>query len=333
LNLMCPCLQSYILKAPDQFLAGTANFGEGPIPFMDLIVSIAAKTVTNDRAAESECRFALSLFMSVLHNCPGKIDAYLPLINDVTLGKLGQQINVESSLTRTSIYQVIASALYYNPVLELAELEKRGVTVQVLSKWLQDIDKVDRWLPRKLSILGLASILTIPSTQLPLTVVSAIPQIIERAVLLSLKLKEDVEKGTNKRKESIEDDNPFVEDVSDADQGFGEDQDVTNEVDEAYRKALSGTNDIDDNLSRFLLGDWDNEGDDIDEDYTSPVVLVEELMLLNDTLKMAFQREPEFYQQVQGAVSPETLLACQTLFSTAAAVRNQQVTQQASQQS
>jgi importin-7 len=362
LNLMCPCLQSYILKAPDVFLAGTTdllptNETGSPttatrVPFMDLIISIAAKTVTNDRASESECRYALSLFMCVLHNCPGKIDAYIPLINDISLGKLGQQINMEASLTRVSIYQVLASALYYNPHFELLELEKRGVTSQVFSKWLQDVETLDRPLPRKLSVLGFASILTLPTSQMPPSVVSSIPQLVEVTVKLALKLKDDAEKASapdaggasndnNNRETADEEDNAAFE-GDDLDEGFSEDQDVTNEIDEAYRKALSGTADFDENLSKFLMGDWDEDGDDVDDEYTSPLDHVNELLTLDETLRMAFSREPAFFQQVQSVMSPEGVASCQNLVSSAELVRSQvvaaaqqqlQVTQQASQQS
>ena len=32
--------------------------------------------------------------MGLLHNCTGKIDMYIPIINEISLGKLGQQVNV-----------------------------------------------------------------------------------------------------------------------------------------------------------------------------------------------------------------------------------------------
>lgn len=332
LNMMVPCLQSYITKSPDVFLAGTAQMPEGVIPYIDLVVSMVAKTVTNDRSSESECRYALSLFMSIMHNCPGKVDAYIPFINEIALGKLGQQVNDDVPLTRISIYQVLGSALYYHPQLELMELEKRGVTQQVFSKWMADAEDMDRWLPRKLTVLGLASILQIPTSQLPTSIAGAVPQLIDTVVRMALALKAELEKGETGANEGIDEEAVIDLDIGDLDQGFGEDQDVTNEVDEAYRKALSGASNWEEDISKFLLGDWDEDADEVDEDYTSPIDAVEELILLNDILKSAFQREPEVYQQIQGALPAETVAACQKLFATADAMRAQ-AAQQASQQS
>lgn len=335
LNMMVPCLQSYIGKDPSMFLIGRAKLPEGDIPYVDLVISMVAKTLTNDRASESECRHALSLLMCVLHNCPGKIDGYLSFINDIVLGKLGQQVNSEVPLTRISIYQVLGSALYYQPQLELMELEKRGVTQQVFGKWMADAERMDRFLPRKLTVLGLASLLAIPTASLPPSIASSLPPLIHTVVKMSLALKADAEKGDTAVASDIDDDNigpNKADDSVNLDQGFGEDEDVKNEVDEAYRRALQGVNNWEDDMAKFLLGDWDEDGEDVDEDYVSPIDQVEQLVFLSDALKLAFQREPEAYQQVQSLLPPESLVACQQLFTAADVLRAQQtaVQQQAS---
>jgi len=331
LNMMVPCLQSYIGKGPQMFLTGHAALPEGNIPYTDLVVSMVAKTLTNERASESECRHALSLFMCILHNCQGQVDRYIPFMNDVTLGKLGQQIKAEVPLTRISIYQVLGSALYYNPQLELVELEKRGVTQQVFSQWMIDAEKMDRWLPRKLTVLGLASILTLPTNVLPQPIANSLPPLIHTVVKMSLALKEESEKGETAATDGVVERGKDEEAV-DLDKGFAEDEDVKNEVDEAYRKALQGVSNWEDDMAKFLLGDWDEDAEDVDEDYVSPIDQVDELVLLSDTLKHAFQREPEAYQAVQSALPPESVTACQQLFTTADAMRAQ-AAQQASQQS
>ena len=317
LNMMVPCLQSYIAKAPNVFLSGKAQLPEGLIPYIDLMISMVAKTVTNDRASESECRYALSLFMSILHNCPGKIDMYIPIINEISLGKLGQQVNAEIPLTRVSVYQVLGSALYYNPQLELVELEKRGVTQQVFAKWTKDAEGMDRWLPRKLTVLGLSAILTIPASALPPSIASAVPQLIDSVVRMALKLKEDAEKGeTEAEGDGIAEDMQPHDDVGDLDQGFGEDEDVTNEVDESYRKALQGVSNWDDDMAKFLLGgDWDEDREDVDEDFTSPLDRVDELLFLSDTLTAAFQREPEVRLRVYAFLIEVVILTRSLLFA------------------
>ena len=331
LNMMVPCLQSYIAKGPEFFLSGSAQLPEGNIPYIDLVSNMVAKTVSNDRASEAECRYALSMFMCILHNCPHKVDGYLPFINDVALGKLGQQVNLDAPTTRISVYQVIGSALYYNPQLEIIELEKRGVTQQVFLKWIADSEKIERWLPRKLTVLGFTSILNIPMSSLPASISSLIPHILHTVSKMALALKEDAEKGETSANDGIEEE-PEDDNIGDLEQGFDEDEDVRNEVDETYRKALSGVTNWDSDMHEFLHGDWEEDGEDVDEDYTSPIDKIDELIYLNDTLIVAFQREPETYTLVQQNLPPESLTNCQKLFATAKAMRAQ-AAQQASQQS
>jgi importin-7 len=331
INMMVPCLQSYITKGPDVFLQGVAMLPEGSIPYITLISTMVAKTLSNDRASESECRYALSLVMSILHNCPGQVDGFLPFINDIVLGKLGQQVNTEIPTTRISIYQVLGSALYYNPQLQIMELESKGVTQQVFLKWFEDIEKVDRYLPQKLTVLGFTAMFTIPAAAMPPSIVGILPQILHVAVRTTIKLKEDVEKGQTPSNTDF-DEELHPDFGGDVDGGFNEDEDVKNDVDEAYKKALTGITNFDDDMAHFLLGDWDDDGEDPDEDYSSPIDPIDEMTFLGDLLRRAFEREPESYQQVQAALPPETVASLQRIVAHAESVRAQ-AAQQGSQQS
>lgn len=329
LSLMVPPMQSFICKDPKTFLQGSTNLTDGPVTYIDLVFSMVAKTVTNDRASESECRQSLGLFLSVLHSCPGFIDNYIPVVNEVVLGKLGQQINEEVSTTRVAIYQVLGSALYYNPALELAQLESRGVTQQVFSKWMKDAESMEKWLPRRLTVLGLTAILSLPTSSLPASVAGAVPQLIIACVNMTIKLKEESEK--NQAEETQEEDgweDAEDEEVDDEDEdvdGFDENQDVTNEMDQAYKKALNGVSGWHDDMAKFLLGDYADDEDDGDDDFTSPLDSVDEMVYLNDTLQACFAREPEVYGQIQTALPPEVVANCQRISAAADAARAQKV--------
>lgn len=338
LNMMVPCLQSYISKSPQVFLTGSGQLPEGPIPYVELIISMVSKTLTNERASEMECRFAMSLFMSILHNCIGKVDSYLPFFNELALGKLGQQISAAQALTRISVYQVLGSALYYNPQLELVELERRAVTGQVFSKWLQDIERMEKWLPRKMTVLGITSIFKLPTHTLPQSIVAILPQLLYTVVRVATAMKEESEKKPRDGDEHALDEDladgaaPISDDdVGDLDQGFGEDEDVKNEADEAYRKAMLGSSGWDDDMAKFLMGDWDEDAEDVDEEYESPLDAIDEVIFVNDVLKNAFHSEPTAYQQIQNALPPQYVHEVQRLFLVADNIRaqaSQQVTQE-----
>jgi hypothetical protein len=84
--------------------------------------------------------------------------------------------------------------------------------------------------------------------------------------------------------------------------GFGEDEDVTSEVDESYQKVLQGVTSWDDDTAKFLLGgDWDEIRDDVDKDFTSPLDGVNGLLYLSNTLlNAAFQQGLEVSAGVRG---------------------------------
>jgi len=189
LNIVIGPIDNFIGKAPEKFVQGTTTLPDGRIVrFIDIVFMIVATTLSaEDKATESDIRFALSLFMSVLHNCKGLVDSFLVPINDLCLSKLGRVIQSDIPLTRISIFQVIASALYYNPELELNDLERRGVTHEVFMQWMKDLDHMDQWLPRKLTVLGLTSILQIPVMSLPQTISHGIPQLITATAKVSCK--------------------------------------------------------------------------------------------------------------------------------------------------
>jgi hypothetical protein len=327
LNLMVPPLQSFIAKDPQSFLQGSAVLPDGTVSYVDLVFSIVAKTVTNDRSSESECRQALGLFLSILHSCPGLVDAYIPMVNDIVLGKLGQQVNAENASTRIAIYQVLGSALYYNAALELAELEKRGVTQQVFATWITDAEAhmKDKYLPRKLTVLGLSSLLKIPPTSMPSSISASIPSLIAQVVFMCIQLKEDAEitareDADAERGEDV--DAAFdAQGEDDAHEGFGEDEDVTNEMDEAYKKALNGVSGWGDDMAQFLMGDFDEDGDDGDDDFISPLDSVDELLFLSDTMTTAFALSPDFYQQIQQAMPPGSFEAMQRIFAVSNSMR------------
>lgn len=321
LCLMTPPLNNFIAKDPQHFLTGKGEVPDvGPMSYVEMIFNIVAKAVQEDRTSESEARKSLSLYMSVLHNCTGQVDNYLPIINEVVMKKLGQQVNSEVPLTRHVIFQVLGSALYYNPQLELAEMEKRGVTQQVFSQWEKDMPDMDKWLSKKMTVLGFSSILRIPAASLPQSIVPLLPSIVTTVVKVAQDMKEDAEKGgTEDNDGAIE-----AEDGGDDEwEGFDESEDVTNVHDEAYISALNkltATGDV----SQFLLGGdgWDDDFDD-DDDYHSPIDNVDELHFMADVVKEAFQREPEIYQQVQAALPQETVAVFQQLMAAADARRSQ----------
>lgn len=314
LNLMVPPLENFIGKDPVAFASKNAVIDGKTVSYIDLIFSIVTKTIGEDRTSESEVRNALSLYMSLLLNCRGMLDAYLSALNDQILAKLAREAASESNLTRIQLFVVLASAIVYNPQAELLELENRNLTQQIILQWCKDVQETDRWLPRKVTVVAFGHILQLPTSSLPSTLQPLIPQIITVMTNLTNAIEEDAKKDENEEGDFDADDAYNVEDEDF--EGYGEDQDVHHVEDDEYLDALKGFNGHDD-IARFLVGDsWFGDDDD-DDDFISPLDDVETLSFYRDCLRSAYEREPAFYQQIQTLLAPETLAMCQNLFSMA----------------
>jgi hypothetical protein len=71
------------------------------------------------------------------------------------------------------------------------------------------------------------------------------------------------------------------------------------------------------------LGDgWDGLDEDDDEEFHSPLDNVDEMNFVNDILKEAYKREPDVYQQIQGALPAETVSSCKQIFASVDSQRN-----------
>lgn len=101
---------------------------------------------------------------------------------------------------RISLLGVVASALYYNPPLTLSLLEERGWTQSMFTGWFQLTPKLCRYVSvkggvqhlrmhdKKISILSLTSLLSLPVGSLPQIVQAGMKQILEAILSLQVSL-------------------------------------------------------------------------------------------------------------------------------------------------
>ena len=289
LYLMVPSIENYIGKSTQTFLTGAAVLPIGEVKYIDLIFSMVKKTLTEKRSTESEMRKALSLYMCILHNCKGQVDNYLSALNDEILGMLNP-LNKEAQtpLTRIVIFQILGSALHYNPKLQLDELERRGVTEYVFNQWITDSASMESWLSKKITVLGFSSIFLLPSSSFPAAISSGLPQIVSTMTSIMEKMQNELAIPETDGFNDIDEERNQLEDGDI--RGFGEDEDVTNLIDSAYMDAFKSA--TEDDFSPFLLGDdWGDENDD-DDDYMSPIDEIDTLVFYTDSLRSAFEREP-----------------------------------------
>merc|ERR1719320_1749307 len=114
------------------------------------------------------------------------IDQAIPIFVELVLKRLTRE--VKTSELRTMCIQVIIAALYYNPALLLATLDKiqipgmpGGVFGHFVQQWIHDTDCFIGLHDRKLCVLGLVHLMQMPDNQ---SVAGHAQQLVPSALLL-----------------------------------------------------------------------------------------------------------------------------------------------------
>lgn len=137
--------------------------------------------MTRDCGEDPESH-AAKLLEVVILQCKGRIDNAVPLLVELAAGRLLRE--VRTSELRTMLLQVLIAALYYNPPLLFSILEKMPDFINhFIKQWIHDTDCFLGVHDRKLSVLGLCTLISLPGGKPPVLMELA-PNIIPAMVLL-----------------------------------------------------------------------------------------------------------------------------------------------------
>ena len=125
------------------------------------MVTGCVQVLDPSQASENDCLEALKLVECCLANCKGRIDEYVPLFVNLVLRRL-REAPPKSPRLRTVLIEQISHALHYNAAMTFQILEAAGATQHVFEQWFKCLDKLKRVHDKKVTILGLASILQVP---------------------------------------------------------------------------------------------------------------------------------------------------------------------------
>ncbi|KAK3603195.1 hypothetical protein CHS0354_036118, partial [Potamilus streckersoni] len=177
---MMPALHNYITVDTPTILSDPNN--------IEMIYNMCKTVLSTDVGEDAECH-AAKLLEVILLQCPGHVDSIVKPFVELALTRLTRE--VLTSELRTMCLQVVIAAMYYNtPMLLniLSTLEipnvSGSITQQFLKQWFHDIDCFVGLHDRKVSILGLCSILGIDSANRPADIVEVASQIVPASLIL-----------------------------------------------------------------------------------------------------------------------------------------------------
>lgn len=220
---MMPALHNYITVDTDGFLANEQRL---------LAIYNMCKEILSRDCGEDPESHAVKLLEVVLLQCRGRIDNAVPLLVELAASRLLRE--VRTSELRTMCLQVLIAALYYNPPLLFSILDKMpDFTKRFVEQWLHDTDCFLGIHDRKLCVLGLCTLISLPGR--PVSLIELAPRVMPALIMLFDGLKRAY---ATRAQEQVEEEESESED-GDIEEVLSSDEDDIDEQGQEYLENLS----------------------------------------------------------------------------------------------
>ncbi|KAJ1780727.1 Nonsense-mediated mRNA decay protein 5, partial [Coemansia sp. RSA 2399] len=156
---MLPSLDNYVSYGTDV----VASSSDLQARLFDIIETV----MKSDRVGEADRVCACKLAEAVMLHGRGKVDGMIPGFISLAAAYLLVDDAIQTSSFLVYSLEVILNALHYNPVITLNVLEQYKWTEGIFTSLLQNSGKFTRVHDKKLYILGLTAVLSVPAEQLP----------------------------------------------------------------------------------------------------------------------------------------------------------------------
>ena len=286
-NINLP-LDNFISRSNDKFLSSPDN--------IQIVYKVIDKAMSEENSSDRDCVEGCKLSESLVLNCPGALDAYIPSLLKLVLDRLARAQARSAAgepgpsggmraYCRTELMKMACICLYYNPQGALQSLEQQGGTQTLFHMLFWALADSQAGEPdeapskthfrglhdQKIAILGLTSLLKVPVSQLPASVGQGFSTVIEALVSLQVELRQNRQKKEEQDaaegEEADDDEDEGVIDVADDED---EEDDADDDLDAVLRKIAALKDE------GGLFG-GDSEIED-EEDYISPIDDVDEVL-------------------------------------------------------
>ena len=321
---MMPVLHNYVMIDTPAFLTNPQRLEV----VLKMIKQVINANVDDD---EAECH-AVKLLEIIVLQCHNQIDHVLPSILQLVFERFSREIN--GTELRTMCLQVVIAALWCNTEVVLQTLDNasviqnngRSVLLDFLQKWFADIDCFFGLHDRKVCALGLCTLLQL-ATKRPLDIAQLADKILPSACMIF----ENLEKVYASRAQEDDSESEYEED--DDDDASAESDSDDDEEKKASGKKMNGIENVEEKADEKInddeedsdLDDYsDSDLDEFDrtllENFSSCIDsedAVDEFVIFKDTLQALQTAEPQFYEMITTALTPDQCKLIQNFITTA----------------
>ncbi|KAF4613370.1 hypothetical protein G7Y89_g15517 [Cudoniella acicularis] len=233
---MLPALDNFV-QYGQQHLITTPQY-------LEAMFGMVSDMFTDEKVGGVDRICACKLAEGIMLSLRGHADQYVVAFVEMAMRMLSNaDIKVKSY--KIHLMEMVINAIYYNPVLALHVLEAKGWTNKFFSLWFSSIDSFSRVHDKKLSIAAIVALLTLNADQVPLSVQTGWPRLLQGIV----RLFQTLPAAQKKRDEVLKDDFPLDESAydDDDDEQWAGDDNAWNEETEPEEES-----DVKDESSAYL---------------------------------------------------------------------------------
>lgn len=319
-----PVLQNYISYGKEFLAANPA--------YVNVIYKIYERTMLDtERMGAYDKSIACAIITRLMLSQKGNIDDAAWRIVSIAVDILNEE---EDKITVNVAYmvnllEVVIAGIYYNPVGTLALLDSKQCTDKLFGLWASKILKFSRVYDKKMCVLSLLSLLTMPVEQFSPFMATKLPLIIEMLTSLLETLPSAL-----KHREELNNADPSsyysdYENLGGSEDVWG----VNDEEDEDEDKSLDASQVVKDDYLNFLANEsskmqnpefeyWDpEEEEDLQEELVieTPLDNYNIFIITRDTLFHINQNDASRYQQFTSGLNPRSTKAIEQTIERATA--------------
>ncbi|KAK4194229.1 armadillo-type protein [Triangularia verruculosa] len=290
-----------MLPALDNFVQfGAPQLIQNP-QYVQALFSMVSDMFVDNKVGGVDRICACKLAEAMMLSLRGHIDNCVHGFVTIAMGVLSaQEVKIKSY--KIHLMEMVINAIYYNPVLTLHILETSGWTNKFFSLWFGSMESFTRVHDKKLCIMAIVALLTIPSEQIPTSVAVGWPRLLKGITVLfstlptAMKNREDALKDDFHLDSSTyyDEDEDWDDDGAQWEEGEG----VEGEHSEGKDESTAYLDFLNEEAQKFQSAEAEVSDDDLGEDSVlleSPLDKIDPYMTFHVSLHKLQQEQPQFY--------------------------------------
>ncbi|XP_024396720.1 importin beta-like SAD2 [Physcomitrium patens] len=300
-NILVP-LDNYVSRSTEHFLTSTQP------DYQSSLFKVLSTLMVDEKFEDADIEPAPKLIEAVLQNCRGRVDQWLEPYLRISIERLRK---TRKNYLKDLLVNVVANGLYYNASMTLTILQHLGVTSEFFQTWfrmLYEVKKSGKPLhfvrehDKKVCILGLASLLAVPTAAMPPELQAGLDQVFKALLKLLVAYKEqraeaakleEAEEDEEEEWDGTADDGVWDKEIDDdeEDDGDGESTEKLQKL-AAQAKAFSHADDSDSDFEDFAD----------DEEFQAPIDNIDAFVFFSDVMKAISVSDPARFQALSSSL-------------------------------